>query len=85
MSEDKEARMVPKDLTPSAHRGACPVVGKEGWKCPREAGSVPPDDEASSDVDLEQLLEDVGEEPEQLEEPRCGDAAGEFTLAFFEE
>ncbi|XP_026371926.3 zinc finger CW-type PWWP domain protein 1 isoform X3 [Ursus arctos] len=85
LSEDKEARMVPKDLTPSAHRGACPVVGKEGWKCPREAGSVPPDDEASSDVDLEQLLEDVGEEPEQLEEPRCGDAAGEFTLAFFEE
>ncbi|XP_045629809.1 zinc finger CW-type PWWP domain protein 1 isoform X5 [Ursus americanus] len=85
LSEDKEARMVPKDLTPSAHRGACPVVGKEGWKCPREAGSVPPDDEASSDLDLEQLLEDVGEEPEQLEEPRCGDAAGEFTLAFFEE
>uniref|UniRef100_A0A7N5KRX8 Zinc finger CW-type and PWWP domain containing 1 n=1 Tax=Ailuropoda melanoleuca TaxID=9646 RepID=A0A7N5KRX8_AILME len=85
LSEDKEARMVPKDLTPSAHRGACPVVGKEGWKCPQEAGSMPPDDEASSDLDLEQLLEDAGEELEQLEEPRCGDAAGEFTLAFFEE
>ncbi|XP_034525421.1 zinc finger CW-type PWWP domain protein 1-like [Ailuropoda melanoleuca] len=51
----------------------------------KEAGSMPPDDEASSDLDLEQLLEDAGEELEQLEEPRCGDAAGEFTLAFFEE
>ncbi|KAF3813945.1 hypothetical protein GH733_017977 [Mirounga leonina] len=38
-----------------------------------------------SDLDLEQLLEDVGREPEQLEGPRCGDDPGEFTLAFFEE
>ncbi|XP_059011508.1 zinc finger CW-type PWWP domain protein 1 [Mustela lutreola] len=85
LSEDQEARMVPKDLTPPAHRGACPVVGKEGRKCPQEAGSVTPDDDASSDLDLEQFLEDVGTEPEQLEEPWCGDAAGDFTLAFFEE
>nr|XP_035929197.1 zinc finger CW-type PWWP domain protein 1 isoform X2 [Halichoerus grypus] len=85
LSEDKEASMVPKGLTPPAHRGVCPVGGKEGWKCPPEAGSVPPDDDASSDLDLEQLLEDVGREPEQLEGPRCGDDPGEFTLAFFEE
>uniref|UniRef100_A0A8C7A797 Zinc finger CW-type and PWWP domain containing 1 n=1 Tax=Neovison vison TaxID=452646 RepID=A0A8C7A797_NEOVI len=85
LSEDEEARMVPKDLTPPAHRAACPVVGKEGWKCPQEAGSVTPDGDASSDLDLEQFLEDVGTEPEQLEEPWCGDAAGDFTLAFFEE
>ncbi|XP_032184422.1 zinc finger CW-type PWWP domain protein 1 isoform X4 [Mustela erminea] len=85
LSEDQEARMVPKDLTPPAHRGACPVVGKEGWKCPQEAGSVTPNDDASSDLDLEQFLEDVGTEPEQLEEPWCGDATGDFTLAFFEE
>ncbi|XP_004399186.1 PREDICTED: zinc finger CW-type PWWP domain protein 1 [Odobenus rosmarus divergens] len=85
LSEDKEARMVPKGLTPPAHRGVCPVGGKEGWKCPPAAGSVPPDDDTSSDLDLEQLLEDVGKEPEQLEGLQCGDEPGEFTLAFFEE
>ncbi|XP_025720390.1 zinc finger CW-type PWWP domain protein 1 isoform X2 [Callorhinus ursinus] len=85
LSKDKEARMVPKGLTPPAHRGVCPLGGKEGWKCPPAAGSVPPDDDISSDLDLEQLLEDVGKEPEQLEGPQCGDDPGEFTLAFFEE
>ncbi|XP_038524006.1 zinc finger CW-type PWWP domain protein 1 isoform X9 [Canis lupus familiaris] len=85
LSEDKEARMAPKGLTPPAHLGVCPVMGTEGWKCLQEAGSVPPDDEAFSDLDLEQILEDVGKEPEQLEEPQCGDDPGEFTLAFFEE
>ncbi|XP_047693562.1 zinc finger CW-type PWWP domain protein 1 isoform X4 [Prionailurus viverrinus] len=83
--EDKEARMEPKGLTPPAHLGACPMVGKESSKCPQEAGGVLHDDEASSDLDLEQLLEDVGEEPEQLEEPQCGDDPGEFTTTFFEE
>uniref|UniRef100_A0ABI7WDU3 Zinc finger CW-type and PWWP domain containing 1 n=1 Tax=Felis catus TaxID=9685 RepID=A0ABI7WDU3_FELCA len=83
--EDKEARMEPKGPTPPARLGACPMVGKEGSKCPQEAGSVLHDDEASSDLDLEQLLEDVGEEPEQLEEPQCGDDPGEFTTTFFEE
>ncbi|XP_078296438.1 zinc finger CW-type PWWP domain protein 1 isoform X5 [Panthera onca] len=83
--EDKEARMEPKGPTPPAHLGACPMVGKEGSKCPQEAGSILHDDEASSDLDLEQLLEDVGEEPEQLEEPQCGDDPGEFTTTFFEE
>ncbi|XP_039077833.1 zinc finger CW-type PWWP domain protein 1 isoform X2 [Hyaena hyaena] len=85
LSEDKEARMEPKGPTPPAHLGACPMVGKEGWQYPQEAGSVAPNDEASSDLDLEQLLEDVGEEPEQLEEPQCGEDAGEFPTAFFEE
>nr|XP_025875279.1 zinc finger CW-type PWWP domain protein 1 isoform X3 [Vulpes vulpes] len=85
LSEDKEARMAPKGLTPPAHLGVCPVMGTEGWKCLQEAGSVPPDDEAFSDLDLEQILEDVGKKPEQLEEPQCGDDPGEFTLAFFEE
>nr|XP_055197170.1 zinc finger CW-type PWWP domain protein 1 [Nyctereutes procyonoides] len=85
LSEDKEARMAPKGLIPPAHLGVCPVMGAEGWKCLQEAGSVPPDDEAFSDLDLEQILEDVGKEPEQLEEPQCGDDPREFTLAFFEE
>ncbi|XP_077614761.1 zinc finger CW-type PWWP domain protein 1 isoform X2 [Crocuta crocuta] len=85
LSEDKEVRMEPKGPTPPAHLGTCPMVGKEGWQYPQEAGSVAPNDEASSDLDLEQLLEDVGEEPEQLEEPQCGEDAGEFPTAFFEE
>ena len=76
--------MQPKGLPPPAHLGACPVVGKEGSRCSQEAGSVPHDNEASSDLDLEQLLEDVGEEPEQLEEPQCGDDPGEFTTTFEE-
>ncbi|GAB5582729.1 zinc finger CW-type PWWP domain protein 1 [Prionailurus iriomotensis] len=65
--------------------GLVPWWGKESSKCPQEAGGVLHDDEASSDLDLEQLLEDVGEEPEQLEEPQCGDDPGEFTTTFFEE
>ncbi|KAK2492078.1 hypothetical protein MC885_017295, partial [Smutsia gigantea] len=63
LSEEKEARMVPKDLIPPVHHGACPVVGKEGpgpqELPPQEAVSFHPDDEDSSDLDLEQLLEDV--------------------------
>ncbi|XP_029801598.1 zinc finger CW-type PWWP domain protein 1, partial [Suricata suricatta] len=63
-SEDKEGRMEPKGPTPPAHLSARPLMGKEGWQCPQEGASVAPNDEASSDLDLEQLLEDVGEEPE---------------------
>ena len=88
-SEEKEARIASEGLTPPAPCGACPVVGREGpepqeaW--PLGAGSVPSDDEASRDLDLEQLMEDVGKEPEPREEPQHRDAAGELTMAFFEE
>lgn len=88
-SEEKEARIASEGLTPPAPCGACPVVGKEGPEPqePRilEAGSVPSDDEASRDLDLEQLMEDVGKEPEPREEPQRRDAAGELAMAFFEE
>uniref|UniRef100_A0A8D1B1T8 Zinc finger CW-type and PWWP domain containing 1 n=1 Tax=Sus scrofa TaxID=9823 RepID=A0A8D1B1T8_PIG len=88
-SEEKEGRIAPEGLTPPAPCGACPVVGKEGPE-PQEArplgaGSVPSDDEASRDLDLEQLMEDVGKEPEPREEPQRRDAAGELAMAFFEE
>lgn len=89
LSEEKESRMVPKDMTPTVHCGACPVVGKEGpgpQELPsQEAISFHPDDEDSSDLDLEQLLEEVGKDLEQKEEPQLRDDAEEFTMAFFEE
>lgn len=82
-SEEKEGRIAPEGLTPPAPCGACPVVGKEGPE-PQEArplgaGSVPSDDEASRDLDLEQLMEDVGKEPEPREELQHRDAAGELS------
>lgn len=89
LSEEKESRMVPKDMTRTVHCGACPVVGKEGpgpQELPsQEAISFHPDDEDSSDLDLEQLLEEVGKDLEQKEEPQLRDDAEEFTMAFFEE
>ncbi|XP_074184433.1 zinc finger CW-type PWWP domain protein 1 isoform X2 [Rhinolophus sinicus] len=87
LSEEKEVRMVPKGLIPPAHHGTCAAVGKEGpgpqEPPPQEAGSFLPDDEASSDLDLEQLMEDIGKELEQSVEPQHRDDAEEFT--FFEE
>ncbi|KAM8779086.1 zinc finger CW-type PWWP domain protein 1 isoform 3-T4 [Rhynchonycteris naso] len=83
-SEEKEVKMVPKGLILLADHGACPAMGKEepGPQELQEAG-VPPDDETSSDLDLEQLMEDVGKKPEQSEEPWHRDNTEEFT--FFEE
>ncbi|ELW56489.1 Zinc finger CW-type PWWP domain protein 1 [Tupaia chinensis] len=51
----------------------------------QEAGSVPTEDEASSDLDLDQLMEDVGRELEQREELKHRDDEEEFAVAFFEE
>nr|XP_010955305.1 zinc finger CW-type PWWP domain protein 1 isoform X2 [Camelus bactrianus] len=52
---------------------------------PQEARSIPSDDEASSDLDLDQLMEDVGKEPEQGEELQHRDDTGQSARAFFEE
>ncbi|XP_043771096.1 zinc finger CW-type PWWP domain protein 1 isoform X1 [Cervus elaphus] len=83
LSEEKEARLVPEVLTPPAARGAC-LGGEEGPE-PQDAGSVPSDDGASSDLDLDQLMEDVGEELEPREEPQHRVDTGELTVAFCEE
>ncbi|XP_019485485.1 PREDICTED: zinc finger CW-type PWWP domain protein 1 isoform X2 [Hipposideros armiger] len=87
LSEEKEVRMVPKGLIAPSHQGTCPAMGKEGpgpqEPLPQDAGSFPSDDEASSDLDLEQLMEDIGQELEQRVEPQYRDDAEEFT--FFEE
>ncbi|XP_054570244.1 zinc finger CW-type PWWP domain protein 1 [Eptesicus fuscus] len=85
LSEEKEVIMVPEGLILPAHHKACPATGKEepGPQELQEAGSFPPDDEASSDLDLEQLMEDVGENPEQRAELQHRDDMEEFI--FFEE
>uniref|UniRef100_A0A2K5ICI8 Zinc finger CW-type and PWWP domain containing 1 n=1 Tax=Colobus angolensis palliatus TaxID=336983 RepID=A0A2K5ICI8_COLAP len=87
-SEGKEVRTVPKDLGVSACKGACPSAAKEEPR-PREpltqeAGRVPLEDEASSDLDLEQLMEDVGRELGQSGELQHSDSDGEdFPVALF--
>nr|KAF6491533.1 zinc finger CW-type and PWWP domain containing 1 [Molossus molossus] len=85
LSEENGVRMVSKGLILPTPHGACPALGKEepGSQELQEAGSFPPDDESSSDLDLEQLMEDVGEKPEQRVELQYRDDMEEFT--FFEE
>uniref|UniRef100_A0A2K5NF62 Zinc finger CW-type and PWWP domain containing 1 n=1 Tax=Cercocebus atys TaxID=9531 RepID=A0A2K5NF62_CERAT len=83
-----EVTTVPKDLGLSACKGACPSAAKEEPR-PREpltqeAGRVPLEDEASSDLDLEQLMEDVGRELGQSGELQHSDSDGEdIPLALF--
>uniref|UniRef100_A0A096N150 Zinc finger CW-type and PWWP domain containing 1 n=1 Tax=Papio anubis TaxID=9555 RepID=A0A096N150_PAPAN len=87
-SEGEEVTTVPKDLGLSACKGACPSAAKEEPR-PREpltqeAGRVPLEDEASSDLDLEQLMEDVGRELGQSGELQHSDSDGEdIPLALF--
>ncbi|XP_015420026.1 PREDICTED: zinc finger CW-type PWWP domain protein 1 isoform X1 [Myotis davidii] len=85
LSGEKEVLMVSEGLNLPAHHRACPATGKgePGPQELQEAGSFPPDDEASSDLDLEQLMEDVGEKPAQRMELQHRDDTEEFT--FFEE
>lgn len=88
LSPEKEVRMMPKGPTPPAPYGACPLEGKEGprpQKPPTEAESIPIEDETSSDLDLEQLMEDIGGESKEQEEPQHGEDADGFPVAFFEE
>ncbi|KAF6128251.1 zinc finger CW-type and PWWP domain containing 1 [Phyllostomus discolor] len=85
LSEGKEVRMVPKGLILPTHHGACPSMGREepGSQELQEAGSFPSDDETSSGLDLEQLMEDVRKNTEQRVELQHRDDTEEFT--FFEE
>ncbi|KAM4812884.1 zinc finger CW-type PWWP domain protein 1 isoform X5 [Urocitellus parryii] len=89
LSQEKEVRMMPKGLTPPAHHVACPLEGKEGPRpqepLTKEAESIPTGDEASSDLDLEQLMEDIGGEAKEQGEPQHGEDAEGFPAAFFEE
>ncbi|XP_023374351.1 zinc finger CW-type PWWP domain protein 1, partial [Otolemur garnettii] len=77
LSEEKECRMVPQGLSPPARDGACASARKEGptpqEPLAQEAGSVPSEDETSSDLDLELLMEDAGKEREQRGPPQHRD------------
>uniref|UniRef100_A0A8C8YK24 Zinc finger CW-type and PWWP domain containing 1 n=1 Tax=Prolemur simus TaxID=1328070 RepID=A0A8C8YK24_PROSS len=89
LSEEKEGGMVPRGLSPPAHAGAHASARKEGPRRQepliQEAGNVPHEDEASSDLDLELLMEDVEKEPEQRGELHHREDEEEFTMAFYEE
>ncbi|XP_063502292.1 zinc finger CW-type PWWP domain protein 1 isoform X8 [Symphalangus syndactylus] len=87
-SEGKEVRTVPKNLGLSVCKGACPSSAKEEPRpqepLTQEAGSVPLEDEASGDLDLEQLMEDVGRELGQSGELQHSNSDGEdFPVALF--
>lgn len=73
--------------SPPGRHGACPL-GKEGPgpQAPptQEAASFPPEDDGSSDLDLEELMEDIGEADERGELQQR-DSSEEFLAALFEE
>ncbi|XP_073931706.1 zinc finger CW-type PWWP domain protein 1 [Castor canadensis] len=85
LSEEKEGRMVPKCPTPPA-RPSVRKVAPRPQELPTEgAVSVLSEDETSSDLDLAQLMEDIGGESEEKGELQQRDDADEFSMAFLEE
>lgn len=72
---------------PPAQQGVY-TLGKEGLEpqvpLTQGATSFPPDDDGSSDLDLEQLMEDIGE-PEERGEMQQRGSSEEFLAALFEE
>lgn len=87
LPEEKEIKIVSKCPSPPAQHGACPV-GKEGLgpqvPLTQKTASFPPDDDDSSDLDLEQLMDVIGE-PEERGEMQQGGSSEEFLAALFEE
>ncbi|XP_059105828.1 zinc finger CW-type PWWP domain protein 1 isoform X3 [Peromyscus eremicus] len=87
LPEEKEIKIVSKCPAPPAPHGACPL-GKEGpgpqEPLTQEAARFLPEDDGSSDLDLEQLMEDIGE-AEERGESQQGDGSEEFLAGLFEE
>ncbi|XP_051061242.1 zinc finger CW-type PWWP domain protein 1 [Phodopus roborovskii] len=85
--EQKETKIVSQHPTPPAGYGAHPL-GKEGpgpqELLTQEAVIFPPEDDGSSDLDLEELMEDIGE-PEERGESQQRDGPEGFLAALFEE
>ncbi|CAO2630136.1 Zinc finger CW-type PWWP domain protein 1, partial [Lemmus lemmus] len=85
--EEKEIKIASECPTPPAQHGVRPL-GKEGpgsqEPLTQEAASFPPEDDSSSDLDLEQLMEDIGE-PEERGDSQQRDDSEEFLAALFEE
>ncbi|KAM4820711.1 zinc finger CW-type PWWP domain protein 1 isoform 1-T1 [Thomomys bottae] len=88
MSKEKEVRMVPQGLAPAACHGPCVLLGKP-WPTHQELLAeavihVPPEDGVSSDLDFEQLMEDIGREAVEQGELQHRDSTEDFPMAFFE-
>ncbi|XP_063127845.1 zinc finger CW-type PWWP domain protein 1 isoform X1 [Rattus norvegicus] len=87
LSEEKEIKIVSKCPAPPAQHGVY-TLGKDGLEpqvpLTQGATSFPPDDDGSSDLDLEQLMEDIGE-PEERGEMQQRGSSEEFLAALFEE
>ncbi|GAB1290349.1 Zinc finger CW-type PWWP domain protein 1 [Apodemus speciosus] len=87
LSEEKGIKIVSKCPSPPARPGACPL-GKEGLgpqvPLTQKTASFPPDDDGSSDLDLEQLMDVIGE-PEERGEMQQRGSSEEFLAALFEE
>nr|XP_021506342.1 zinc finger CW-type PWWP domain protein 1 isoform X3 [Meriones unguiculatus] len=87
LSEEKEVKIVSKCPIPAARHGVSPW-GKEGpgrhVPLTQEATSFLREDDGSSDLDLEQLLDDIGEPDEGGELLRRG-SSEESLAALFEE
>lgn len=79
---------MPKSLAQQVPLGTCPSPGTEGLRpqepAAQETETLPSEDEVSSDLDLEQLLEDTGKESEEREEPQHTDSEEEFVVLFEE-
>ncbi|XP_036027488.1 zinc finger CW-type PWWP domain protein 1 [Onychomys torridus] len=87
LPKEKTIKTVSKCPAPLAPHGACPL-GKEGpgpqEPLTQEAASFPPEDDGSSDLDLEQLMEAIGE-AEERGESQQRDGSEEFLAGLFEE
>ncbi|KAL1768472.1 zinc finger protein CW-type PWWP domain protein 1 [Sigmodon hispidus] len=85
--EEKEIKTVSRCPTSAARPGAVPL-GKEGpgpqEPLTQETASCLLEDDGSSDLDLEQLMEDIGD-PEEREESQQREGSEEFLAALFEE
>ena len=87
LPEEKEIKIESECPIPPAQHGVRPM-GKEGpgpqEPLTQEAASFPPEDDGSSDLDLEQLMEDIGE-PEEGGDSQQRDGSEELLAALFEE
>ncbi|XP_042542658.1 zinc finger CW-type PWWP domain protein 1 [Dipodomys spectabilis] len=88
LSKEKEVRMVPQGQAPPACHRPGFLLGKAWPSHPEllaeEVIHVPAEEGESSDLDFEQLMEDIGREAEERGELQHGDSAEDFPMALFE-
>ncbi|XP_069845321.1 zinc finger CW-type PWWP domain protein 1 isoform X2 [Dipodomys merriami] len=88
LSKEKEVRLVPQGQAPPACHRPGFLLGKAWPSHPEllaeEVIHVPAEEGESSDLDFEQLMEDIGREAEERGELQHGDSAEDFPMALFE-